>query len=508
MGRMMQWNKTNNSNNMFKVSILLTFTLLLFSLPAPVHGATLALVHRNHDRFTGGKMDRLEAVKGFVQRDNHRRLQINQRLGYDDDHDTRRRAAETDEAEMPLLTGRDLGIGEYFVEVKVGTPGQKLWLAADTGSEFTWFNCLSLKKTDIPHQRPKKKHPHHARSHHHKTTKNHTKAKKKAKNHKNDPCTGVYCPDKSRTFHSVTCASRKCKVDLSDLFSLTYCPNPSDPCLYDIGYADGSSAKGFFGTDTIILNGANGKQEKLNNLTVGCTKEMLDGINFNEETGGILGLGFVKDSFIDKACSKYGSIFSYCLVDHLSHRDVPSYLTFGGHHRAKLQAEMKKTELILFPPFYGVNVVGMSVGNQMLNITPEVWNFNTQGGTIVDSGTTLTALLTPAYEAVSEALTKPLSSVKKIPAEDFGALDFCFEGDGFDEKIVPRLAFHFAGGVKFEPPVKSYIIDVAPQVKCLGIVPIMGAAGVNVIGNIMQQDHLWQYDFAKRTVGFAPSLCS
>ena len=232
----MQWNKTNNSNNMFKVSILLTFTLLLFSLPAPVHGATLALVHRNHDRFTGGKMDRLEAVKGFVQRDNHRRLQINQRLGYDDDHDTRRRAAETDEAEMPLLTGRDLGIGEYFVEVKVGTPGQKLWLAADTGSEFTWFNCLSLKKTDIPHQRPKKKHPHHARSHHHKTTKNHTKAKKKAKNHKNDPCTGVYCPDKSRTFHSVTCASRKCKVDLSDLFSLTYCPNPSDPCLYDIGF--------------------------------------------------------------------------------------------------------------------------------------------------------------------------------------------------------------------------------------------------------------------------------
>ncbi|WVZ00756.1 hypothetical protein V8G54_026825 [Vigna mungo] len=519
MGRMMQWNKTNNSNNMFKVSILLTFTLalLLFSLPATVHGATLQLVHRNHDRFTGGKMDRVEAFKGFVQRDNHRRLQINQRLGYDDDYDTRRRAAETDsdsdssEAEMPMLTGRDLGIGEYFVEVKVGTPGQKLWLAADTGSEFTWFNCYSREKTDIPHQSRKKKRVRRARSHHHhhRGSKNHTRTKRKSRNkNKNDPCIGVYCPEKSRTFHAVTCASRKCKVDLSDLFSLTYCPKPTDPCLYDIGYADGSSAKGFFGTDTIILASSNGKQEKVNNLTVGCTKEMTDGVNFNEETGGILGLGYFEDSFIDKASRKFGSLFSYCLVDHLSHRDVASVLTLGGHHKVKLLAEMQKTELILFPPFYGVTVVGISLGNQMLNITPEVWDFNAQGGTIVDSGTTLTALLTPAYVPVFEGLTKPLSSMKRIAAEDFGALEFCFETDGFDDKIVPSLAFHFAGGAKFEPPVKSYIIDVAPQVKCIGIVPIMGAAGVNVIGNIMQQDHLWEFDFGKHTVAFAPSACS
>jgi len=235
---------------------------------------------------------------------------------------------------------------------------------------------------------------------------------------------------------------------------------------------------------------------------------MLDGVNFNEETGGILGLGYAKDSFIDKAGSKYGSQFSYCLVDHLSHRDVPSYLTLGGHHKAKLQSEMKKTELILFPPFYGVNVVGISIGNEMLKIPPAIWDFNTQGGTIVDSGTTLTALLNPAYEPVFEALTKPLASVKRISAEVFGALDFCFEDEGFDESVVPRLAFHFSGGARFEPPVKSYIIDVAPQVKCIGIVPIMGSVGVSVIGNIMQQDHLWEFDFAKNTVGFAPSVCT
>ncbi|ESW21143.1 hypothetical protein PHAVU_005G045500 [Phaseolus vulgaris] len=505
MGRIMQW----NTNNMFKLSILLSFTLFLFLLPAPVHGTSLELLHRHHDRFTGGELDRVEAFKGFVQRDSVRRLQINQRLGISADYDNRRKATETEpsEVEMPLLTGRDMGIGEYFVEVKVGSPGQRVWLAADTGSEFTWFNAVMKQKNETPHKRHKKKRARRAKKHHHKGSKKHSK--KKSKSHKkSDPCNGVFCPHKSQSFKSVTCSSRKCKVDLSELFSLTSCPNPSDPCLYDISYADGSSARGFFGTDSITLNRVNGKHEKLHNVTVGCTTEMLDGVNFNEETGGILGLGYAKDSFIDKAGGKYGSQFSYCLVDHLSHRDVSSYLTLGGYHRAKLMAEMKKTDLVLFPPFYGVNVVGISIGNEMLKIPSHIWDFNGQGGAIVDSGTTLTALLTPAYEPVFEALTKPLAKVKQVIAQEFGSLDFCFENEGFDEIVMPRLAFHFSGGARFEPPVKSYIIDVAPQVKCLGIVQVMGENGVSVIGNIMQQDHLWEFDFAKNTVGFAPSICT
>lgn len=273
-------------------------------------------------------------------------------------------------------------------------------------------------------------------------------------------------------------------------------------------YADGSSAKGFFGTDSITVGLTNGKQGKLNNLTIGCTKSMLNGVNFNEETGGILGLGFAKDSFIDKAANKYGAKFSYCLVDHLSHRSVSSNLTIGGHHNAKLLGEIRRTELILFPPFYGVNVVGISIGGQMLKIPPQVWDFNSQGGTLIDSGTTLTSLLLPAYEAVFEALTKSLTKVKRVTGEDFDALEFCFDAEGFDDSVVPRLVFHFAGGARFEPPVKSYIIDVAPLVKCIGIVPIDGIGGASVIGNIMQQNHLWEFDLSTNTVGFAPSTCT
>lgn len=270
-------------------------------------------------------------------------------------------------------------------------------------------------------------------------------------------------------------------------------------------YADGSSAKGFFGTDTITVNLTNGKKGKLHDLTIGCTKTMLNGVNFNEDTGGILGLGYAKDSFVDKAGLQYGAKFSYCLVDHLSHKNVSSYLTFGNH-KVKLLSEMKKTELFLFPPFYGVNIEGISVGDQLLKIPSKVWDFNEQGGTIIDSGTTLTGFTLDAYEPVMKALSKSLTKVKRIE-EGFEVLEYCYDSEGFDESVVPRLVFHFGGGVRFEPPVKSYIIDVTPNVKCIGIVAINGN-GASVIGNIMQQNHLWEFDFFKNTVGFAPSACN
>lgn len=276
--------------------------------------------------------------------------------------------------------------------------------------------------------------------------------------------------------------------------------------LFD-SYSDGSSAKGYFGSDTITVALTNGNEGKLHDVTIGCTKTVRNGITFNEKTGGILGLGFGKDSFVDKASLQYGAKFSYCLVDHLSHKNVSSYLTFGDSpHKVNVLGEMKKTELFLVPPFYGVNVVGISMGGQMLKIPPQVWDFKAQGGTIVDSGTTLTALTMPAFEPVLDALNKSLSKVNWVDGENLG-LDHCFEGEGFDESVVPRMVFHFAGGVRFEPPVKSYIIDVATGVKCIGIIAVNGP-GACVIGNIMQQNHLWEFDLTRETVGFAPSACS
>ncbi|MED6204372.1 hypothetical protein PIB30_008499 [Stylosanthes scabra] len=478
---------------------------------------SIELVHRHDSRFGHNNvfLDQLESIKGFIDRDTIRLQRMNQRLSIStttnskNKKHSRRKSYET--VEMPMHSGRDYGLGEYFVQVEVGTPGQKFWVVADSGNELTWFNCLH-KKASGGH---KKRHHHsnrsRSRSKSRRTVRRRRRRIRRPKNDNNKDddkqCgNGVFCPRHSKSFEAVTCSSRKCKFDLSDLFSLTYCPKPSDPCLYDISYIDGSSAKGFFGTDTITLDLTNGKQGKLENLTVGCTNSMDNGVTFNEDTGGILGLGYAKESFVDKATQEYGGKFSYCLVDHLSHKDVSSHLFFGNHNVTTL-GEMKRTELFLVPPLYGVNVIGISVGDQMLKIPPQVWDFNSQGGTIVDSGTTLTALVDQAYGPVLEALNSSLANVK-LADGDFGPLDLCFDSSqGFDESVVPRLVFHFSGGVTFEPPLKSYIIDAAPKVKCLGIVQTMGP-GANVIGNIMQQNHLWEFDLSLNTVGFAPSSCN
>jgi hypothetical protein len=65
----------------------------------------------------------------------------------------------------------------------------------------------------------------------------------------------------------------------------------------------------------------------------------------------------------------------------------------------------------------------------------------------------------------------------------------------------------FAGSARLAPPAKSYVIDAAPGVKCIGLQE--GAwPGVSVIGNILQQEHLWEFDLANRWLMFKQSRCA
>ncbi|KAF7835832.1 aspartic proteinase NANA, chloroplast-like [Senna tora] len=437
------------------ISFLFT-PIIIHGLKAP--SLSLELVRRPHDPRTG----RFERVKELARRDMLR-------------HDRRRKMWES--VEMRMHAGRDYGSGEYFVEVRIGNPPQKFWLIADTGSDLTWVNCNDDGDDGGVGSSRK----------------------------------NVFSARRSRTFQAVLCSSKQCKVDLSDLFSLQTCPRPSDPCLYDFRYADGSAALGSFGFDTITVGLSNGKKGKVNNMLIGCTRSTINGQTLNGNIDGILGLGLSRDSFVTNVASQYGGKFSYCLVDHLSHKNISNFLTFGTTitPKSKLLTEIHKTPLVKIPPLYGLNVVGISIGGQMLKIPPMVWDFKARGGAILDSGTSLTILTMPAYKPLMEILVGHLGKFERVKASP--PFEYCYNSSGvgnkgFDESVVPRLAFHFALGVRFEPPVKSYVIDVGPSEKCIGI---LGAdwPGASTIGNIMQQNHLWEFDLVHNTVGFAPSTC-
>jgi hypothetical protein len=145
-------------------------------------------------------------------------------------------------------------------------------------------------------------------------------------------------------------------------------------------------------------------------------------------------------------------------------------------------------------------------GDYALDIPAEVWDAKS-GGVILDSGNTLTVLAAPAYKAVVTALSRHLDGVPKV---SFPPFEHCYNWTarrpGAPE-IIPKLAVQFAGSARLEPPAKSYVIDVKPGVKCIGVQEGEWP-GVSVIGNILQQEHLWEFDLKNMQVRFKQSNCT
>ncbi|EEE64649.1 hypothetical protein OsJ_19503 [Oryza sativa Japonica Group] len=257
-------------------------------------------------------------------------------------------------------------------------------------------------------------------------------------------------------------------------------------------YNDNSAAPGLVGTDsaTVALSGGPGgggggdRKANLQGVVLGSTTAHA-GQGF-EASDGVLSLGYSKIS----------------------------YLTFGAGPDAassSAPAPGSRTPLLLdarVRPFYAVAVDSVSVDGVALDIPAEVWDVGSNGGTIIDSGTSLTVLATPAYKAVVAALSEQLAGLPRVAMDPF---DYCYNwtarGDGGGDLAVPKLAVQFAGSARLEPPAKSYVIDAAPGVKCIGVQE--GAwPGVSVIGNILQQEHLWEFDLNNRWLRFRQTSCT
>ncbi|KAG1346688.1 Aspartic proteinase NANA, chloroplast [Cocos nucifera] len=369
-------------------------------------------------------------------------------------------AAAAESFAMPLTSGAYTHTGQYFVRFRVGTPAQRFVLVADTGSDLTWVKCGGGGKRRL------------------------------------------FRPEKSVSFDPIRCSSDMCKTSLP--FSLTTCPSPASPCAYNYRYSDGSTAQGIFATESATVMLSNGQKAKLKGLIVGCTSSF-GGSSFRS-SDGVLGLGHSGISFASRATARFGGRFSYCLVDHLSPRNVSSYLTFGPNG-ALFPSAARETELLMEPrlaPFYSVGVSGISVDGEVLKIPMSVWDVGRRGGAILDSGTSLTVLVEPAYEAVVSALSRRLAGVSRVDVDPF---EYCYNWTAGAKVRIPKLVVHLHGPARLEPPAKSYVIDVADGVKCIGFASAPWP-GVSTIGNILQQEHLWEFDIKNRRLRFQRSTCA
>lgn len=444
-----------------------------------IKGVSFELIHRHspklksESKFIGPPKSRFDRIKQLVQSDNARQqilsLQCQRRRMRQQAEGNNILWIDEHAAEIPMRSGADVGEAEYFVSFRIGSPRpQKFVLVADTASDLTWMNCKYLCKDCPPSN------PHPGR---------------------------VFLANQSPSFRTIPCSSATCQDDLYTYHSLPDCPSPNAPCLFNYGYAGGMKAIGVFANETVTVGVSGHQKVRLFNVVIGCTESFNATSNIPD---GVMGLGYSKHSFALRLADIFGNKFSYCLVDHLSASNLNNYLSFGNAQHMD-SPKLQYTDLLLdyIGSYYCVNISGISVGGTMLDIPLETWNVTGEGGAIVDSGSSLTMLVEAAYDAVVTAFNATLVKYKRI---ELSILEYCFDDQGFDESTVPNFVIHFADGAKFEPPVKSYVINVAKGINCLGFLRTAWP-GQSIIGNILQQNHYWEYDLGRAKLGFGPSSC-
>ncbi|KAK2984519.1 hypothetical protein RJ640_001241 [Escallonia rubra] len=374
-----------------------------------------------------------------------------------------------------LESGVSLGSGEYLMDVFVGTPPKHYSLILDTGSDLNWIQCVPCYdcfEQNGPH----------------------------------------YNPKDSSSYRNIGCSDSRCHLVSS--------PDPPQPCKADnqtcpyfYWYGDSSNTTGDFALETFTVNltAPTGKSEfrEVENVMFGCghwNRGLFHG------AAGLLGLGRGPLSFSSQLQSLYGHSFSYCLVDRNSNTSVSSKLIFGEDKDLLSHPELNFTAFVSgkenpVDTFYYVQIKSILVGGEVLKIPEETWNLSPEGvgGTIVDSGTTLSYFGASAYNAIKEAFAK---KVKGYPVvDDFPMLDPCYNVSGVKKLDLPTFAIQFGDGAVWNFPVENYFIKLVPEeVVCLAILGT--PSSMSIIGNYQQQNFHVLYDTKKSRLGFAPTRCA
>ncbi|KAM0862674.1 hypothetical protein ACQ4PT_045110 [Festuca glaucescens] len=408
--------------------------------------------------------------------------------------------------EMPMqsaLTIRDVGM--YLVTVLFGTPALPYNMALDTANDLTWLNCrLHGHRRHRGRRTPPKTTAQEA------TTKtmsleasdpvNITPEKVKYVKH-------WYRPARSKSWRRYRCS----QADSCGLFPHNTCltPNRNESCTYDTVTEDGTIARGIYGSETATVAVSSGRMARLPGLVLGCSTYEAGGAVAMHD--GVLTLGNQDVSFGTVAGGHFKGRFSFCLLPTLSSGNSSSYLTFGPNPAMSTGA--CETRLIYNPliPAFGIHVTGLLINGKRLDIPPEVWIHDGKGGGLnIDTGTSLTALVEPAYGAVTRAITRHLDHLKK---EEIDGFEHCyrwtFTGDGVDPAnnvTIPKFVIEYEGGGRLDPGAKGVVVpEVVPGAVCLAF--RRSPLGPSLMGNVQMQEHIWEIDHYKQVLRFKKDKC-
>jgi len=377
-----------------------------------------------------------------------------------------------------LESGVSLGSGEYFMDVFIGTPPKHFSLILDTGSDLNWLQCSPCE--DCYEQVGPK-----------------------------------YDPSTSSSYSAIPCSSQQCGLVAPPVTETAgdRCAgngrNSSSSCRYFYWYGDKSNTTGDLSWETFSVN-VTGRRGPLRvpRVIFGCghaNRGLFHG------AAGLLGLGRGQLSFASQLRELYGHKFSYCLVDRDSNASVSSTLVFGEDERLAAHRDLQYTALVQtansVDTFYYVRIAAATVGGERIDVPSAAFEITAKGdgGTIVDSGTTLTYLAQPAYEKIRAAFEAKIS----YPRVDLPPLGPCYNVSGVGDVKLPEFSITFTDGAVWRFPVENYFIQLDPEdaVVCLAI---MGTplGSLSILGNYQQQNFHILYDVDNSRLGFAPMTCA
>ncbi|KAK4766477.1 hypothetical protein SAY87_008119 [Trapa incisa] len=373
-------------------------------------------------------------------------------------------------------SGVSLNSGEYFMDVFIGTPPKHFLLILDTGSDLNWIQCVPC------HDCFEQNGPH-------------------------------YDPKGSTSYKSIGCGDSRCGMVSS--------PDPPHPCKddrhscpYFYWYGDSSNTTGDFAEETFTVNltAPDGKPRyrRVENVMFGCghwNRGLFHG------AAGLLGLGRGQLSFSSQLQSLYGHSFSYCLVDRNSDASVSSKLIFGEDKELLSHPNLNFTSFLAgkanpTDTFYYLQIKSILVGGEALDIPKDTWELSEDGsgGTIIDSGTTLSYFAEPANTTIKEAFVRKVGD--KYPlVRDIQFLYPCYNVSGALKRELPEFGIEFGDGAVWNFPLENYFIDLSEDVICLALMGTPKSA-LSIIGNYQQQNFHILYDTKRSRLGYAPRRCA
>lgn len=359
---------------------------------------------------------------------------------------------------VPVASGHHFNIGNYVVRVKLGTPGQSMFMVLDTSSDTAFVPSAGCSGC---------------------------------------PSSVVFSPAASSTHAALECAAALC----SAVHGIS-CPSngisaASAPCSFNQSYGSDSSFAATLSHDSLWLAG-----DVIPGYAFGLVRAV-SGKSLPPQ--GLLGLGRGPLSLLSQSGSLYSGVFSYCL---------PSFKSYYFSGSLKLgplgQPKRLRTTPLLRnphrPSLYYANLTGISVGKVMVRVDPKHLAFDpySGAGTVIDSGTVITRFVEPVYAAIREEFRKQVSG----PFSSLGAFDTCFAATS--EAMAPPVTFHFEGLDLLLPMENSLIHSSVGSLACLSMAaaPNNVNSVLNVIANLQQQNLRILFDVANSRLGISRELCN